>query len=74
MNSPANGYEDLRRLRRRPSSSPRCSARRPISARLLAPLYGVASNGFAIAVRKDDDRFPDPPALLAAAKGPIRAG
>ncbi len=32
------------------------------------PLYGVASNAFAIVVRKDDDRFPDLTSLIEYAK------
>ena len=40
----------------------------PYQCEDFTPLYGVASNGFALAVRADDDRFPDLPALIEAIK------
>lgn len=67
MNSPANGYKVFDGYVAPILFAP-LLGQTPYQCEDFAPLYGVASNGFAIGVRKDDDRFPDLPALIAEIK------
>lgn len=67
MNSPADGYKVFDGYVAPILFAP-LMGKTPYQCEDFTPLYGVGSNGFAIGVRKDDDRFPDLPALIAAIK------
>ncbi|MCG8509953.1 MAG: tripartite tricarboxylate transporter substrate binding protein [Rhodospirillales bacterium] len=67
LNSPANGYKIFDGYVAPILFSP-LLGKTPFQCEDFEPLYGVGSNGFAIGVRKDDDRFPDLPALIDAVK------
>ncbi len=67
LNSPANGYKIFDGYVAPILFAP-LLGKTPFQCEDFTPLYGVGSNGFAIGVRKDDDRFPDLPALIEHAK------
>ncbi|MCR9138725.1 MAG: tripartite tricarboxylate transporter substrate binding protein [Alphaproteobacteria bacterium] len=67
LNSPANGYKVFDGYVAPILFAP-LLGKTPFQCEDFEPLYGVGSNGFAIGVRKDDDRFPDLPALISMAK------
>lgn len=67
LNSPANGYKVFDGYVAPILFAP-LLGKTPYKCEDFEPLYGVGSNGFAIGVRKDDDRFPDLPALIELAK------
>lgn len=67
MNSPANGYKVFDGYVAPILFAP-LLGKTPYQCEDFEPLYGVGSNGFAIGVRKDDERFPDLPALIKHAQ------
>ena len=67
LNSPANGYKVFDGYVAPILFAPLLD-KTPYQCEDFTPLYGVGSNGFAIGVRKDDDRFPDLPALIKFAQ------
>ena len=67
LNSPANGYKIFDGYVAPILFAP-LMGQTPYQCEDFTPLYGVGSNGFAVGVRKDDERFPDLPALISYAK------
>lgn len=67
LNSPANGYKIFDGYVAPILFAP-LMGKTPFQCEDFEPLYGVGSNGFAIGVRKDDERFPDLPALIKHAQ------
>jgi len=67
LNSPANGYKIFDGYVAPILFAP-LMGNTPFQCEDFEPLYGVGSNGFAIGVREDDDRFPDLPALISYAQ------